>query len=100
MSKTDPKRDFGGVLSEDSQGKRRLDTLIGLSGRFGESMANAFGKNIAEGKKFDDVLKNVRQTFTEFALRSAIMPLQMSLTRGLQTLLCGLISWAGFTVAF
>ncbi|HZH53277.1 MAG TPA: phage tail tape measure protein [Microvirga sp.] len=53
-------------------------------------MANAFAKNIAEGKKFDDVLKNVRRTFTEFALRSAIAPLQMSLTRGLQTLLGGL----------
>ncbi|RDI58727.1 hypothetical protein DES45_105250 [Microvirga subterranea] len=70
--------------------KRQLDTLIGLSDRFGESMANAFAKNIAEGKKFDDVLKNVRRTFTEFALRSAIAPLQMSLTKGLQSLLGGL----------
>jgi hypothetical protein len=41
-------------------------------------------------KKFDDVLKNVRQTFTEFALRSAIAPLQLPLTKGLQTLLGGL----------
>lgn len=75
---------------EGDDRQRQLDTLIGLSDRFGESMAKAFARNIAEGKKFDDVLKNLRQTFTEFALRSAIAPLQTSLTKGLQSLLGGL----------
>ena len=54
--------------------------LIGLSERFGESLSNAFAKNISEGKKFDNVLKDVRKTFTEFALKSAMAPLQMALS--------------------
>jgi hypothetical protein len=69
---------------------RQLNTLIGLSERFGESLSNAFAKNILDGKKFDNVLKDVRKTFTEFALRSAMAPLQMALGRGLQTLMAGL----------
>ncbi|MCB5176276.1 phage tail tape measure protein [Microvirga sp. SM9] len=83
--------DFKNTQKEVFKDKdRQLNTLIGLSDRFGESMASAFAKNIAEGKKFDDVLKNVRQTFTQFALRSAIAPLQNSLTKGLQSLLGGI----------
>jgi hypothetical protein len=73
------------ILDKDDQSRRQMEALIGLSDRFGESMSNALAKNIAEGKKFDDVLKNVRQTFTEFALRSAIAPLKFSLMRGVQT---------------
>src|SRR5689334_18427643 len=68
---------------------RQLNTLIGLSDRFGDSLAHAFAKNVSEGKKFDNVLKDLRRTLTEFALRTALAPLQMSLTRGLQTFLGG-----------
>ncbi len=75
-------------LEEDR--KRQLNTLIGLSERFGESLSTAFAKNISEVKKFDNVLKDVRKSFTEFALRSAMAPLQMALSRGLQTLMVGL----------
>jgi hypothetical protein len=56
----------------------------------GEALSNAFAKNITEGKKFDNVLKDMRRTFTEFALKSAMAPLQMALSRGLQTLMAGL----------
>ena len=76
-------------LEEDRA--RQLNTLIGLSERFGESLSNAFAKNISEGKKFDNVLKDVRKSFTEFALKSAMAPLQMALTRGLQTVMAGLL---------
>ncbi len=82
------------IRDEKKQAVRQLETLIGLSDRFGESLSNAFAKNISEGKKFDNVLKDVRRTFTEFALRSAMMPLQMAFTRGLQTLLAGLFGKA------
>ena len=78
------------IRDEKKQAARQLDALIGLSDRFGESLSNAFAKNISEGKKFDNVMKDVRRTFTEFALRSAMAPLQMALTRGLQTLMAGL----------
>jgi hypothetical protein len=30
---------------------RQLNTLIGLSEKFGDSLSHAFAKNIAEGKK-------------------------------------------------
>jgi len=78
------------VRDGKKQAARQLDTLIGLSERFGESLSNAFAKNISESKKFDNVLKDVRKTFTEFALRSAMAPLQMALGRGMQTLMAGL----------
>ncbi len=69
---------------------RQLNTLIGLSERLWDSLSNAFAKHISEGKKFYNVLKDLRRTFTEFALRSAMAPLQMALSRGLQTLMAGL----------
>ncbi|WP_420846732.1 hypothetical protein [Microvirga tunisiensis] len=43
----------------------QLNTLIGLSEKFGDSLSNAFAKNIAEGKKFDNVIKSVRQSLVE-----------------------------------
>lgn len=78
------------ALDKKEQAKRQLEILIGLSDRFGDSLTNAFAKNISEGKKFDNVLKDVRRTLTEFAVRTALAPLQMGLTRGLQTFLGGL----------
>ena len=79
-------------LEEDRA--RQLNTLIGLSELFGESLSNAFAKNISEGKKFDNVLKDVRKSFTEFALKSAMAPLQMALTSGLQSLMGGVFDKA------
>jgi phage-related minor tail protein len=84
------KQKFDEIRDEKKQSARQLDTLIGLSEKFGDSLSSAFAKNISEGKKFDNVLKDVRRTFTEFALRSATAPLQMALSRGLQTLMAGL----------
>ncbi|ANY77579.1 phage tail protein [Microvirga ossetica] len=78
------------IRDDKKQAVQQLNTLIGLSDRFGESLSNAFAKNISEGKKFDNVLKDVRRTFTEFALKAAMAPLQMALTRGMQTLMAGL----------
>lgn len=39
--------------------EKQLQTLIHLSDKFGDSLANAFAKNVAEGKRFDDILKSV-----------------------------------------
>jgi hypothetical protein len=38
------------VRDGKKQAARQLDTLIGLSERFGESLSTAFAKNISEGK--------------------------------------------------
>lgn len=77
-------------LDKEEQTKRQLNTLIGLSDKFGDSLSNAFAKNIAEGKKFDDVLKKMRESLVETGLRLALAPLQMGLTQALQTLFGGL----------
>ena len=66
----------------DSQKNRehQLNTLTGLSDRFGNSLTSAFAKNIAEGKKFDDVLKSVRRSLVETGLKMALAPLQIGLS--------------------
>jgi phage-related minor tail protein len=69
--------------------QRQLNTLIGLSDRFGESLTNAFAKNVAEGKKFDDVLKSVRQSLVETGLRMALAPLQLALSQSAKTMMAG-----------
>jgi hypothetical protein len=65
----------------DDDRKRQLNILIGLSEKFGDSLSNAFAKNISEGKKFDNVLKSVRQSLVETGLRLALAPLQMALSQ-------------------
>jgi hypothetical protein len=72
----------GDGVAEDR--KRQLNTLIGLSEKFGDSLSNAFAKNIAEGKKFDVVLKKVRDSLVETGLRLALAPLQMALSQTLK----------------
>jgi hypothetical protein len=55
--------------------------LIGLSEKFGDFLSNAFAKNFSEGKKFDNVLKSVRQSVVETGLRLALAPLQLALSQ-------------------
>lgn len=69
--------------------ERQLGTLIGLSEKFGDSLSNAFAKNIAEGKKFDHVLKKVRESLVETGLRLALAPLQMALSQSIKSLTTG-----------
>jgi hypothetical protein len=87
-----PKSSVNALLDKQEQAKRQLNTLIGLSDKFGDSLSNAFAKNVAEGKKFDEVLKKMRESLVENGLRLALAPLQMGLTQGLQTLLGGLFN--------
>src|ERR687890_491317 len=69
--------------------ERQLNTLIGLSDKFGDSLSNAFAKNIAEGKKFDNVLKSVRQSLVQTGLRLALAPLQLALSQSVKTMTVG-----------
>jgi hypothetical protein len=76
-------------VSVEEDRKRQLNTLIGLSDKFGDSLANAFAKNIAEGKKFDNVLKSLRQSLVETGLRLALAPLQLALSQSVKTMTVG-----------
>src|SRR4051794_4260185 len=81
-----PDKDETGIKQENDDRKRQLDTLIGLSEKFGDSLSNAFAKNIAEGKKFDVVLNKVRESLVETGLRLALGPLQAALSQSLKGL--------------
>ena len=81
-----------GNLGEDRTADdrtRQLNTLIGLSEKFGDSLANAFAKNIGEGKKFDNVLKSLRGSLVETGLRLALAPLQLALSQGVKNMTVG-----------
>ncbi len=72
--------------------KKQLTTLINLSDKFGDSLSTAFAKNISEGKKFDDVLKEVRKSLVDTSLRLAMAPLQVALSQGVKSLMASLFS--------
>lgn len=64
---------------------------------FGKSITNAFAKGIIEGKRFDEVLRSVGRSITESLLKSALKPLQSSLSNLLGNGLKGLAgSFGGF----
>lgn len=68
---------------------RQLNSLIGLSQKFGDTLSKALSKNVAEGKKFDDVLKSLHKTLMETGMRMALAPLQSALSQGLKGLAAG-----------
>jgi len=78
--------------NDDKQ--RQLNTLIGLSEKFGDTLSSAFAKNVSEGKKFDDVLKSVRRSLVETGLRLALAPLQMALSQSAKPLTTGALEGA------
>jgi phage-related minor tail protein len=69
--------------------KRQFNTLISLSDKFGDSLAGAFAKNVAEGKKFDDILKSVRKSLVETGMRTALAPLQLALSQSMKGITAG-----------
>jgi phage-related minor tail protein len=73
----------------DKDRERQLNTLISLSDKFGDSLSNAFAKNVTEGKKFDGVLKSLRQSLVETGLRLALAPLQTALSQSLKSITPG-----------
>ncbi|WP_291826979.1 phage tail tape measure protein [Bosea sp. (in: a-proteobacteria)] len=62
---------------------------------FGKSITNAFAKGIIEGKRFEDVLRSVGRSITETLLKSALKPLQSSLSSLLGTGIKGLTGLFG-----
>jgi lambda family phage tail tape measure protein len=88
-------KDYADPKSEPEKARvRQLNTLVGLSDQFGNALTSAFAKNIAEGKKFDDVLKSVRRSLVETGLKMALAPLQIGLSQGMKSLTSGIESGA------
>lgn len=82
----DFRRDDG---SPDKDRERQLGTLIQLSDRFGDSLSRAFAKNVAEGRKLDDLLKGMGRSLMESGLKQALSGLQSALSSSLKSLLSG-----------
>lgn len=47
---------------------------------FGRSITGAFAKGIADGKRFEDVLKNIGKAMVENLLKAALKPVELSLS--------------------
>lgn len=47
---------------------------------FGKSIVNAFSRGIVEGKRFEDVLRGVGRSMTDSLLKTALSPLQSTLS--------------------
>ena len=59
----------------------RLTQSLNLSAQsFGKSIVNAFSRGIVEGKRFEDVLRGVGRTMTDSLLKTALSPLQSTLS--------------------
>ncbi len=46
---------------------------------FGRSITGAFAKGVADGKRFEDVLKNIGKAMVENLLKAALKPVELSL---------------------
>lgn len=82
--------DIGGQVSALGDARTRLIELDGLASKFGNSLSTAFGKGIASGKSFDDVMRLVGQKFIELGVSAALKPATSALTGLLGNLTSGL----------
>lgn len=73
----------------------QLKLLKDLSDKFADSITGAFSKGVTEGKKFDDVLKSIRQSLVENGLKLALAPLQSALSQSANNLSTSLFGNAG-----
>jgi lambda family phage tail tape measure protein len=72
--------DLSSRLSELRSLGSLTQSLDKYAASFGKSITNAFAKGIVEGKRFEDVLRSVGRSMTESLLKSALKPLQTSLS--------------------
>jgi phage-related minor tail protein len=62
---------------------------------FGKAISQAFTRGIADGKRFEDVLKSVALRFSDMTLKMALKPLEGLLSKGIGALLGGLAGGLG-----
>ncbi|MCA3630960.1 MAG: phage tail tape measure protein [Methylobacterium sp.] len=84
---TDIGLDVSGAVTGLTRQMRALDTV---TSQFGRSLSRALASGIAQGKGFDDILKNIGQRFLEIALKAAFKPLENSLGSMFSSLFSGL----------
>ncbi len=82
---TDDDLDLSTGLSDLRSLNALTKSLNKASESFGKSITNAFARGIVEGRRFEDVLRNVGKAMTQSLLKTALSPLQT----GLSSLLTG-----------
>jgi phage-related minor tail protein len=75
---------------------RQMRSLNAVTAQFGRSLSKALASGIAQGKGFDDVLRNIGQRFLELALKAAFKPLENSIGSMFSGLFKGFSGFSGF----
>jgi phage-related minor tail protein len=68
----------------------QMRALDGVTQQFGRSLARALSSGIAQGKGFEDILRNIGQRFIDIALRAAFKPLETGFSSLASNLFSGL----------
>lgn len=67
---------------------------------FGRSITSAFARGVVEGKRFEDVLKNIGRALAETALKAALKPVELALSQGFESVFGRMFaSWQPFPTA-
>ncbi len=90
---TDIGLDVSGAVTGLTRQMRALDAV---TAQFGRSLSRALASGIAQGKGFDDILRNIGQRFLEIALKAAFKPLENSLGSMFSTFFSGFGGFGGF----
>lgn len=86
--------DFGGLRTLNTL----TQSLTKAAQAFGKSITSAFASGVVEGKRFEDVLRSIGTSLTQSLLKSALKPLQSTISSWLGSgvnSLAGLFSGGG-----
>ncbi len=89
--------DDAGWVETARETARQLESLRGLSERFGDSLTRAFARGIAQGQELDDILQSLGRSFVEMGLRAAFAPLQSLVGQAFGGLTQGIFGGTGVT---
>ncbi|MGP9821288.1 phage tail tape measure protein [Salinarimonas sp. NSM] len=70
---------------------REIERLTQLTNRLGASFTATFARGVSEGRRFDEILRQMGRSLIDIGLRAALAPLQQTLSRGVAGLLGGML---------
>ncbi|WP_052341163.1 phage tail tape measure protein [Salinarimonas rosea] len=69
---------------------QEIERLTRLTERLGASFTATFTRGVSEGRRFDEILRQMGRSLIDIGLKAALAPLQQTLSRGVAGLLGGL----------
>lgn len=69
---------------------QEIARLTQLTERLGASFASTFARGVSEGRRFDDMLRQMGRSLVDIGLKAALSPLQQALSGGVARLLGGI----------